>query len=246
METNLEGKTVLVTEAVLNFGKSTSLAFAREGCNLLLATREGNEQLQRTAEEASALGAKVATQVCDISDQGQAQTLAQRAISEFGRIDVLVNNVSFPLQTQSLEQLPFELWQRKIDVELTGSFFLCKEVIPVMIQRQWGRVINFAGLAAFKGSDPLASTTELGIVGLTRGIAREYGKYNITANCLGPGGVADEEGTGERLDPPGDRDALPRWGKPTEVAFLAVCLASEDAGYITGQCLLANGGKYFL
>ena len=115
-----------------------------------------------------------------------------------------------------------------------------------MDPRQWGRVINFAGLAAFKGSDPLASTMELGIVGLTRGIAREYGKYNITANCLGPGGVADEEGTGEHLDPPGDRDALPRWGKPTEVAFLAVCLASEDAGYITGQCLLANGGKYLL
>ena len=245
METNLEGKTVLVTEAALNFGKATSLAFAREGCNLLLATREGNEQLQRTAQEASSLGVKVVTQVCDISDQGQAQALARRAVSEFGRIDVLVNNVSFPMPTQSLEQLPFELWQRKIDVEMTGSFFLCKEVIPGMIQQQWGRVVNFTGLAAFRGSDPLASTTELGIVGLTRGIAREYGKYNITANCVGPGGVAGEEGPGE-LDPPEDRHALPRWGKPTEVAFLAVCLASEDAGYITGQCLLANGGKYFL
>ena len=245
METNLEGKTVLVTEAVLNFGPATSLAFAREGCNLLLATREGNEQLQRTAQAASYLGVKVATQVCDISDPGQAQALVQRAISEFGRIEVLVNNVSFPMPAQSLEQLPFELWQRKIDVEMTGSFFLCKEVIPSMIQQQWGRVVNFTGLAAFRGSDPLASTTELGIVGLTRGIAREYGKYNITANCVGPGGVAGEEGPGE-LDPPEDRHALPRWGKPTEVAFLAVCLASEDAGYITGQCLLANGGKYFL
>jgi 3-oxoacyl-[acyl-carrier protein] reductase len=246
VETNLEGKTVLVTEAVLNFGQATSLAFAREGCNLMLAAREGNAQLQRTAQEASSLGVKVATQVCDISDQGQAQALAQRAISEFGRIDVLVNNVSFPMPNQSLEQLPFELWQRKIDVEVTGSFLLCKEVIPNMIQQQWGRVINFTGLAAFRGSDPLASTTELGIVGLTRGLSREYGKYNITANCVGPGGVAGEEGQGAQLDPPQDRDALPRWGKPTEVAFLAVCLASEDAGYITGQCLLANGGKYYL
>ncbi len=126
METNLEGKTVLITEAVLNFGQATSLAFAREGCNLLLATCEGNEQLQKTAQDASSLGAKVATQVCDISDQGQAQALAQRAISEFGRIDVLVNNVSLPMPTQSLEQLPFELWQRKIDVEVTGSFSCVK------------------------------------------------------------------------------------------------------------------------
>ena len=149
METNLKGKTVLVTEAVLYFGKSTSLAFAKEGCNLLLAAREGNEQLQRTAQEARSLGVKVATQVCDISDPGQAQALAQGAISEFGRIDVLVNNVSFPMPAHSLEQLPFELWQRKIDVEVTGSFFLCKEVLPGMIQQQWGRVINFTGLAAF-------------------------------------------------------------------------------------------------
>ncbi len=214
METNLKGKTVLVTEAVLNFGQATSLAFAREGCNLLLATREGNEQLERTAREASSLGAKVATQVCDISNQGQAQALAQKAISEFGRIDVLVNNVSFPMPTQSLEQVPFELWQRKIDVEMTGSFFLCKEVIPVMIQQQWGRVINFTGLAAFRGSDPLAGTTELGIVGLTRVIAREYGKYNITAKCVGPGGVAGEDGPGERLDPPGDPGAPPNLLRP--------------------------------
>lgn len=246
METNLKGKTVLVTEAALNFGHSTALAFAKEGCNLYLATREGNEQLQSTAQEARSLGVKVATQVCDISDPGQARALAQGAIGEFGRIDVLVNNVSFPMPAQSLEQVPFELWQRKIDVEVTGSFFLCKEVLPGMIQQQWGRVINFTGLAAFLGSDPLASTTELGMVGLTRGIAHEYGKYNITANCLGPGGVAAEEGPGEHRFSIEDRDALPRWGKPTEVAFLAVCLASEDAGYITGQCLLANGGKYFL
>ena len=139
------------------------------------------------------------------------------------------------MPTQSLEQLPFELWQRKIDVEVTGSFLLCKKVIPGMVQQQWGRVINFTGLAAFRGSGPLVSTTELGIVGLTRGIAREYGKYNITANCVGPGGVAGEEGAGEHLDPPADRDALPRWGKPTEVAFLAVCLASEDAGMSPGS-----------
>ena len=106
METNLAGKTVLITEAVLNFGQATSLAFAREGCNLLLASRESNEQLQRPAGEASSMGAKVVTQVCDISDQGQTQALAQKAISEFGRIDVLINNVSFPMQPSLLSSCP--------------------------------------------------------------------------------------------------------------------------------------------
>ncbi len=73
-------------------------------------------------------------------------------------------------------------------METTGSFLLFKQVIPQMIQQQWGRVVNFTGLDAFNGADVMSSATEMGLVGLTRGIAREYGKYNITANCIGPGG----------------------------------------------------------
>jgi NAD(P)-dependent dehydrogenase (short-subunit alcohol dehydrogenase family) len=77
-------------------------------------------------------------------------------------------------------------------------------------------------------------------------MAREYGKYNITANCIGTGGIEGEEAEGGLAFPPGARDPIGRWGKPEEVAFLAVSLASGDAGYVTGQCVLANGGKYFL
>ena len=84
------------------------------------------------------------------------------------------------------------------------------------------------------------------MVGLTRGIAREYGKYNITANCIGAGGIEGEEAEGGLSFPPGARDPLSRWGTPEEMAFLAVSLASEAAAYVTGQCVLANGGKYFL
>ncbi len=146
----------------------------------------------------------------------------------------------------SLEEIPFELWKRKIDVETTGSFLLFKQVIPQMIQQQWGRVVNFTGLDAFNGADVMSSATEMGLVGLTRGIAREYGKYNITANCIGPGGIENEEAEGLHPVPPGQRDAIPRWGTPEEVTFLAVTLCSEGASYITGQCLLANGGKHFL
>jgi 3-oxoacyl-[acyl-carrier protein] reductase len=115
-----------------------------------------------------------------------------------------------------------------------------------MIEQQWGRIIHFTGLAATQGTDALAGSTELGMVGLTRGIAREYGKYNITANCIGAGGIAGEEADGGLFFPPGPRDPLSRWGTPEEIAFLAVTLASEHAAYVTGQCVLANGGKHFL
>jgi NAD(P)-dependent dehydrogenase (short-subunit alcohol dehydrogenase family) len=167
-------------------------------------------------------------------------------MAELGRIDVVVNNVLLPVPAQPFGAVPFAVWKRKIEVELTGSFFLFKAVLPQMIEQQWGRIINFTGLAALQGADPLAGSTEQGMVGLTRGLAREYGKYNITANCIGAGGVAGEAVEGGLSYAPGPRDPITRWGKPEEIAFLAVSLASEDAGYVTGQCILANGGKYFL
>ena len=246
MITGLEGKTVLVTEAAYNFGNAIALAFAREGANLLLATTGRGELIEPSAHGASELGVKVITGLCDTSDEDQVQALVKKGLSEFGRLDVLVNNALLPLSAQSFAEISFGEWQRKIQLELTGSFFLCKAVLPGMIEQGWGRVINFTGLDAFQGMDVTSSATQLGMVGLTRGIAREYGKHNITANCIGPGGIEDPEASGTHGESADTHGALPRWGKPEEVAFLAVCLASEGAGYVTGQCLLSNGGKYFL
>ena len=246
VESNLAGKTVLITEATRNFGKHLALAFAAEGSNLMLASRDNPGHLERTTREAQALGVQVSTSQCDLSNESQVEEMVGQCVSQLGSLEVVINNVLFPLPQQSLEEIPFELWKRKIDVETTGSFLLFKQVIPQMIQQQWGRVVNFTGLDAFNGADVMSSATEMGLVGLTRGIAREYGKYNITANCIGPGGIQNEEAEGLHPVPPGQRDAIPRRGTPEEVTFLAVTLCSEGASYITGQCLLANGGKYFL
>ena len=246
MDTGLAGKVVLITGATRNHGRASALAFAREGANLFLATLDNHEQAARTGGEIAATGAKVATGQYDISDEMQAQALVERCMAEYGRLDVVVNNVLFSSPVQSLDEITFETWKRKSDVEITGSFLLFKQVLPRMMEQQWGRVINYTGLDAFKGSDILAASTELGIVGLTRGIAREYGKYNITANCIGSGGIETEAAEGGHAFPPAERDPIPRWGRPEEIAFLTVSLCSKDAGYLTGQCLLANGGKYFL
>ena len=246
METNLQGKTVFVTEAIRHFGTPMALAFAREGANLFLASPSDHEQLAHIARAVSALGVKVVTGLCDLSREAQVEAAVQKCMAELGRVDVVVNNVLFPVPAQAFAAVPFEVWKRKVEVELTGSFFLFKAILPRMITQEWGRIINFTGLAAFQGSDALAGSAELGMVGLTRGMAREYGKYNITANCIGTGGVESEEADGGLSFAPGARDPISRRGKPEEVAFLAVSLASEGAGYVTGQCVLANGGKYFL
>ncbi len=246
VETHLKGKTVFVTEALRNFGTPMALAFAREGANLFLANLSDHAQLAHTARTVAALGVKVVTGPCDLSSMAQIEAAVHTCMAELGHVDVVVNNVLFPVPATAFGAVPFAVWKRKIEVELTGSFFLFKAVLPRMMAQQWGRIINFTGLAAFQGTDALAGSTELGMVGMTRGIAREYGKYNITANCIGAGGIESEEAEGGLSYAPGPRDPLNRWGTPEEIAFLAVSLASEEAGYVTGQCVLANGGKYFL
>jgi NAD(P)-dependent dehydrogenase (short-subunit alcohol dehydrogenase family) len=246
VETNLKGKTVFVTEALRHFGMPMARAFAQEGANLFLATLSDPEPLELAARAVASLGVKVVTAPCDLSREAQVAAAVDKCVAELGSVDVVANNVLFPRPAQAFEAVSFDIWQRKIEVELTGSFFLFKSVLPRMMAQQWGRIINFTGLAAFHGSDALAGSTELGMVGLTRGIAREYGSYNITANCIGAGGIENEEAEGGLSFPPGPRDPLRRWGKAEEIAFLAVSLASDAAGYVTGQCVLANGGKYFL
>jgi 3-oxoacyl-[acyl-carrier protein] reductase len=246
VETNLKGKTVFVTDALRHFGTPTALAFAREGANLFLATLSDHEQLAHTARAVAFLGAKVVTGLCDLSSETQVEATVQKCIAELDHVDVVVNNVLFPVPAHAFGAVPFEVWKRKMEVELTGSFFLFKAILPHMMAQQWGRIINFTGLAALQGTDALSGSSELGMVGMTRGIAREYGKYNITANCIGAGGIESEEAEGGLAFPPGSRDPIQRWGKPEEIAFLAVSLASENAAYVTGQCIMANGGKYFL
>jgi 3-oxoacyl-[acyl-carrier protein] reductase len=246
VDSNLKGKTVFVTEALHHFGTPIALAFAREGANLFLATMSDHEPLEHAAHTLASMGIKVVTELCDLSREVQVEAAVLKCLNELGRVDVVVNNVLFPVPAHTFGAVPFEVWKRKIEVELTGSFFLFKAVLPCMIAQQWGRIINFTGLAAFQGSDALAGSTELGMVGMTKGIAREYGKYNITANCIGAGGIESEEAEGGLSYAPGPRDPITRWGKPEEIAFLAVSLASDQAGYVTGQCMLANGGKYFL
>src|SRR5207244_13214170 len=184
------------TDALRNFGTPMALAFAREGANLFLATLSDQAQLEHIARTVASLGVKVVTGLCDLSNASQVEAAVHKCMAELGQVDVVVNTVVFPVPAHAFGAVPFEVWKRKIEVELTGSFFLFKAVLPRLMAQQWGRIINFAGLDALQGTDALAGSTGLGMVGMTRGIAREYGEYNITANCIGSGGLECEKGDG--------------------------------------------------
>ncbi len=245
MKTGLEGRTVLITGAGRNIGQRSAVLFAEEGANLAICTSSNMDGLDATAQQAEKAGAKVIARQLDVADADAVADFVKTAHNEFGSIDVVVNNAVYRSEGDLLEE-PYEAWVRNIEVNLNGPYHMCKNAVPHMIEKKWGRIVNYSGIAPYLGSYPGKSMVKLGIVGFTRGLAKQYGKYNITANCIGPGYIEVERD--DFQDPTKgvhEHQALRRPGKPDEVASLAVYLASENAGYITGQCYLANGGAYF-
>jgi 3-oxoacyl-[acyl-carrier protein] reductase len=244
MQTGLEGRTVIITGASRNIGARAAELFAEEGCNLAICTSSKMDRLAQTAAACEERGAKVLTMQVDVADEDQVNEFVARTAAEFGRIDVMVNNAVFRSEGNLLE-VTRENWERNIAVNLNGPFFTCRAVAPHMIERQWGRVINFSGHAPFLGAYPGKGVAKLGIVGFTRGVATDLGKYNITANCIAPGHIAVERD--DFQDPnKGIRPSQPIQvaGSPDTIGNLMLLLAAESSYYITGQVYHANGGSF--
>jgi 3-oxoacyl-[acyl-carrier protein] reductase len=244
VETGLKGKTVLVTGASRNMGRTTAIAFAREGANLAICTSTKMDELCQVADEARSHGVMVVAEKCDVTDNTAVARFVQKTRDQLGGVDVAVSLAGYRAEGKFLEE-SFAVWDRNIAVNLNGPFYICRNVLPLMIERRWGRIINFAGMAPFLGTGAAKSMVKLGIVGFTRGIAREFGEYNVTANCIGPGPI--ERGydplVAEKPIRPGQ--PIRRKGTPEEAVSLVLYLASENAGFITGQCYLVNGGAHF-
>jgi len=243
MDTGLEGRTVLITGASRNIGYRTAVLFAREGANLAICTRRSMARLEQTASEVEKAGASVITERCDVADGDAVASFVKGTCEKFGTVDVVVNNAVYRAEGNLLDETA-EAWKRNIEVNLNGPYHICKNAVPHMIQRKWGRIINFAGIAPYLGTFPGKSMVKLGIVGFTRGLAKQFGEHNITANCIGPGRIDVERDAYQKKKDFYEHQLIRRSGTPEEVASLVVYLASEMAGYITGQCYLVNGGAY--
>ena len=245
METGLKGKTVLIAGASRNMGRYAALAFAAEGANLAICTSKRMKELNEVADEARKLGVKVVAEQCDVTSDAAVAAFVKSANSQLGSVDVAVNVAGFRAESPFL-QGSFEEWTRNIEVNLTGPYHVCRHVIPLMMARRWGRIINLSGIAPYLGVSAAKAMVKLGIVGFTRGLAREFADYNITANTVGPGTI----GRAERDERESVKDLRPgqpirRKGRPEEATSVMVYLASENAGFVTGQCYLVNGGSYF-
>lgn len=245
MDTGLKGKTVLITGASRNLGRVSALAFAGEGANLAICTSARMKELGEVAAAARALGVKVVAEKCDVTDSAAVAAFVKKTRDQLGGVDVAINIAGFRAETPFLKS-SLEEWNRAIEVNLTGPFHVCRSVIPSMIERRWGRIINISGISPYLGGGATKAMVKLGIVGFTRGIAREFGEHNITANCVGPGTIGrSERDAHESVKELRSWQPIRRKGRPEEVTSLMLHLASENAGYITGQCYLVNGGTYF-
>jgi 3-oxoacyl-[acyl-carrier protein] reductase len=250
MQVDLTGKIALVTGASRNIGRATALALAEVGADLVLCTRHSGKELEDVAAEARKLSRKVFVCACDVTSEQDVKSMIAGAMDVFGHIDIVVNNATSRVHGK-LVDLSFEDWSQAIGANLNGPFLVSRAVAPAMIQRKWGRIINYSGNSAYRGGSLPMATVKMGVVGFTRSLAKQLGKHNITVNAIAPGSVAGtrEAGTERQSDIDGtvSKDLpIQRTGTPEEVAALVVYLSGEGASYITGQSIAINGGAHFI
>ena len=240
----LTGKVALVTGSGRNIGRATILELARLGADVAVNARSNTGEVESVAAEARALGARAIATIANVGDQGQVYRMVADAISEFGRVDILVNNAGMRASKPFVE-MTVEDWREVNGVNMDGPFFACQAVVPGMIERGWGRIINVSGLNAFKGRAEWAHVCagKMGALGLTRALSVELAPHGILVNHIVPGAFDTSRVEGQSAPAAGAPDVpVGRLGLPEEIAHTVAFLVSDGAAYITGQTIHVNGG----
>ncbi len=248
MDLQLTGKVALITGSGRGIGYASALAMAREGARIVItdvnpeAVREASTRLVDAGHQAIGV-------VADVCNQEQVQALMNKAISEFGSIDILVNNAGFT-RDKYLTKMPEADWDAVVDTILKGAYYCTKAALPSMMEKRWGRVINISSRAHLgnPGQTNYAAA-KAGLIGFTRSVAYEQGKFNITSNAVAPGFVETDLiralSTYEMLRANAlARQPVQRLGAVEDIADAVAFLASERAAFITGETLHVTGGRY--
>ncbi len=242
MSGEFSGKTALITGGSKGIGRACAYAFADEGVNVAVTGRTLSE-LEATAEEVRRRGAEALVCQSDFTDRGQVAGIVPAVLSEFGRIDILVNNAAIIHPRIDLVDLPDETWYDVIEVNLNAAVMLTKAVIPAMVAQGSGSIINISSIGGRSGGRGRSAyrVTKTALISLTQTLAAELHEHGIDVNCICPGGT-DTEGYREAFDTRGRADN-PGLMLPEEIANLAVFLASERSSAVTGTAIDAFGGN---
>ncbi len=249
MHIDLTGRVAIVTGAGRGIGRALVRRLAAEGVTTVGLDVQP-EELDSLGAELTFEGSVPASQfVCDVTDSARIQEVVEEVVRRHGRIDILVNNAGI-VAGGPVDALSEESWRRCQDVNLTGTFLMCKAVVPVMKEQRSGRIINassFAAIVPSAGGSAYAAA-KAAVAHFTQALAGELGPWNITANAYAPGMVPTQmnhfaERSPDEQDRLLDLLTIRRWGTPDDIANLVCFLASDQAGYVTGTLIDVSGGK---
>jgi len=255
----LSNKIAVVTGAAGGIGSAVARRFAAEGCDVVVADIN-QEGIDRTLSDVKKLGREGIAVQTNVTKSDQAQAMAEKAIEKFGRIDILVNAAGTlfdfaDVSKRSITQIPEEEWDKLVEVNLKGCFLCCRAVTPYMLEKKYGKIVNFSTLGAVTppAVAPHYNAAKAGVLGLTYDMASELGPKNITVNAVLPGpiqtsfydkimGTMTEEQKQARYAGMYAGAPLQRMGTADEVAGAVLFLSSELSSYVTGVGLLVSGG----
>src|SRR4029453_13411344 len=247
MTREIAGKVAVVTGAGRNIGRAIALALADGGAAVVVNARSNRAEAESVVREIEAASGKALVHVGDVADAEAGQAMADAAVKQFGRIDILVNNAALRGE-KPFAEMDYAAWREILDVTLDGAFHCVKASLPALRQCGAGTIVNIGGLSAHTGAANRAHvvTAKAGIVGFTRALAHDLAADGITVNCVVPGPF----GTPPPKDKPEPaQQATPhtisgKKGSPEDVAAMVRFLCGPAARYITGQAIHANGGAY--
>jgi len=246
MDLFLKNKVAIVTGGASGIGQKTAEFFVQEGVKVLLADVQ-KEKIEETINGLKGMGGEAKGFYCDVTDERMVHLMVQEALNQFGTIDILVNSAGVGGGMKPLEDAERSDWQRILDINLIGTILCCKAVMPIMRQKNGGRIVNIASEAGVSGEKGLEvyAASKGGVIALTKSLAKALGRNNVTVNAVAPAFVHSP--MTQFLTPELEKKwlqmyVIKRLGEVEDIASMIVFLCSDRCSWITGQTISINGG----
>ena len=242
----LKDKVALITGASRGIGRATALLFAKEGAKVAVNYNRSEKEAVEVVESVKAGGSEAITVKCDVSDESQIKKMVDEVLEKFGRIDILVNNAGIVFDVPFFEKTN-EQWQKTLQTNLIGTFMCMKYVGPHMVKQKYGKIVNVAstnGIDAYDSTSADYDASKAGVIVLTKASAEIFAPF-VSVNCVAPGWVdtdINKDLPKNYVKEETEKIYLKRFAKPEEIAKAILFLASDDASFITGSVLVADGG----